>query len=150
MNIVGNKREGDLYQATKSLSLKEVSARIRTEARTAVTEWNKVNGEALGTIKVSVKADHGSINAQLKVNGLLYALYTEYGEYAFTNRRTDRIEHIKDADAKFLPLVKLHELRSEIEGIRSSYNYNNSDTQIDYYSVRFYGQTSIRNAKGDY
>jgi hypothetical protein len=151
MNIVGNKREGDLYQATKDVSLKEVTQRIRTEARQLVAEWNKVNGEALGKVKVSVRMPHyGAIDARLEVNGLLYALYREYGEYAFANRLTDRIEHIQSGDAKFLPLVKLYELRNAIEEIRSKYNYNNSDAQVDYFEVRYYGGTDIRNAQGGY
>jgi len=151
MNIVGNKREGNLYQATKDLSLKEVTQRIRTEARQLVAEWNTVNGKDLGTVKVSVRMPHyGAIDARLQVNGLLYALYMEYGEYAFANRLTDRIEHIKDGDAKFLPLVQLYELRNAIEEIRSKYNYNNSDAQVDYFEVRYYGGTDIRNAQGGY
>jgi len=151
MTIIGNKREGSLYEATKTLSLQEVTRLIRTEARQLVADWNTVNAKASGAVKVSVRMPHyGAIDARLQVNGLLYALYTEYGEFAFANRLTDRIEHIKDGDAKFLPLVKLYELRNAIEAVRAKYNYNNSDSQVDYFEVRYYGSTDIRNAQGGY
>lgn len=143
-------REGANYQATKNLSLKEVTALIRKEARETVAEWNAKNGD-IGTVKVSVTMPHyGAIDADLKVDGLVYGLYKEYGDIAFAQRLRERVDDIASLGERFLPLVKLYELRDAIEAIRYQYNYNESDPQIDYFSVRYYGSTTIRNKDGGY
>lgn len=136
------------YLETKNLSLKEVTALIRKEAREAVTKWNAENA-SLAKTKVSVTMPHyGAIYAEIRVTGDLWALYKKFGDYAYENRLRDRIEELEYAPDEFKPLVKLYELKAEIEGIRNQYNYNNSDPMTDYFDVRYYGSTDIRNGEG--
>jgi len=140
--------EGQRYQETKTLSLKEITAMIRKEAREAVAEWNAQNG-AIGKTKVSVTMPHyGAIYAEIRVTGDLWALYKKFGDYAYANRLRDRVEELEFAPEEFKPLVKLYELKHAIEAIRGQYNYNNSDIQTDYFDVRYYGSTDIRNEQG--
>lgn len=135
------------YLETKNLSLKEVTALIRKEARETVAEWNTENAPA--KVKVSVTMPHwGAIYAEIRVAGDLWALYKRYGDYAYANRLRDRMEDLREAGEEFQPLVKLYELKHAIEAIRNQYNYNNSDIQTDYFDVRYYGSTDIRNEQG--
>lgn len=143
-------REGANYQATRHLSLKEVTALIRKEARETVTEWNAKNA-AIGKVKVSVTMPHyGAIDARISVSKELWGLYNEYGNVAYAQRLRERVEDIESLGERFLPLIKLYELRDAIEAIRNQYNYNNSDTQTDYFDVRYYGSTALRNQDGGY
>lgn len=150
MTTTTKAREGANYQATKHLSLKEVTALIRREARETVAKWNAKNS-AIGKVKVSVTMPHyGAIDAVLKVDGLVYSLYGEYGDIAYAQRLRERAEDIESLGERFLPLLKLYELKAEVEGIRNQYNYNDSDPMTDYFSVRYYGSTDIRNGNGGY
>lgn len=144
-------REGANYQATKNLSLKEVTALIRKEARETVAEWNAKDDYIGGLVKVSVTMPHyGAIDATLKIDESLWKLYNEYADIAYTQRLRERVEDIASLGERFLPLIQLYKLRDAIEEIRYQYNYNESDPQIDYFSVRYYGSTSIRNKDGGY
>lgn len=147
---ITHKHQGYLYDATRHLSLKEVTALIRKEARETVAKWNAEN-PTIGAVKISVTMPHyGAIEAELKADGLVYTLYKEFGDIAYAQRLRERTEDIETLGERFLPLIKLYELRDAIEEIRAKYNYNDSDPMTDYFSVRYYGSTTIRNKFGGY
>jgi hypothetical protein len=147
---ITHQRQGHLYEATRHLPLKEVTALIRKEARETVAKWNAKN-PTIGEVKISVRmSHHHAIDADLKVDGLVHTLHKEFGEIAYAQRLRERVEDIESLGERFVPLVKLYELRDAIEEIRAKYNYNDSDPMTDYFSVRYYGSTTIRNKFGGY
>lgn len=124
-NYSGYGTEGEKYQATKSLSTKEIAILIRKELK----------DEVFSGLKFSVRSDYNHIRVEIidaptdfeTINPEFEAKF-QAGENTYgTSRYND------NANA----LIEM------IEKIVNSYNYDDSDSQTDYFSVNFYSSVSF-------
>ncbi|NBR70521.1 MAG: hypothetical protein EBT75_00230 [Proteobacteria bacterium] len=141
-----------LYEATRTLPLKQVTALVRTEVRKTVKAFNESSGTA--PIGVSVTMDgYRSISVDLQLPEPLYDFNAEFINDIYIERPLPRWT-AGDADfmrtykdGKYSRLIKFYELLSVVESIRQQYNYNNSDPMTDYFDVRYYGTTKFTRGK---
>lgn len=141
-----------LYEATRTLPLKQVAALVRTEVRKTVKAFNESSGAAPVGASVTM-GGYRSIDVDLQLPEPLYDINTEFindlFEMGYSWRRA-----LEDEDfmrtfkyGKYARLVKFHELFGLVESIRQQYNYNNSDPMTDYFDVRYYGGTNFTRGK---
>jgi len=141
-----------LYEATRSLPLKEVVALVRTEVRKTVKAFNE-NTPTI-PVGVSVRLDgYRSISVDLQLSDEIYDLFIEFSNALYEERLSERNQAF-DADfmrtfrdGKYAKLMFLYELKQVVEAIRDQYNYNNSDPMTDYFDVRYYGTTKFTKGK---
>lgn len=133
--------EGKKYQAVKNLSLKDIAKLIRQEIRETYPEW-----------KISVRVDHhSSIDLRVKDSpiklynkewAILYIEAKETKDWSkfseatrpYINRQYnhEKLERFTDEAKKIFDNFKL---------IVEQYNFDDSDSQTDYFHVNYY--TSI-------
>jgi hypothetical protein len=131
----GNKTKGKMYDNVKDLSIKEITDLIRTELKIEFPDF-----------KFSVKSDRNSIG--VSIVDLPYNPYSElYDKYYkkeitndqlrdYDNRGYGDISNIRH-NARFQKDMK------KIKEIRNQYNFDDSDSQTDYFHVNYYGDASL-------
>lgn len=130
---------GDKYAATRSLNTTEVAKLIRQDVKLARKVG--VTGEAAAA--VALRNPIGDAPAEIK-----FRVHTEY--FAGGSSITIKIDNIPEqwgfeerdvyGHPAMMPTAALQELADELAALMAPYNYDGSDTQADYWDVRFYAQ----------
>jgi hypothetical protein len=134
---------GAKYAETRTMSLPEIAKLMREEIKLARKLAKKVAptdgetgelavidplGDAPASIKISIRSAYfsGGGSIDVRISGIPEEWGWTYGENHYGDR-------IKIATPACLALY------NEVKRIHSQYNYDNSDTQTDYFDTRFYG-----------
>lgn len=130
---------GPRYAATKDMSLKEISAHIRATIRQAAKD-----GVIPSDWKYSIVMPHyGCIDVRVGIpddlNELCHKFYQQH-DMGYQSRYAR--EHL--LVGVWTPLARLAAVVDLLESIREGANYDGSDSQSDYFDVRYYGGVSVR------
>lgn len=124
-NYSGTGTEGTKYQATKELCTKEIAVLIRKELKSPV----------FAGLKFSVRSEYNHIRVEITDAPENFEVINPEFEAKFqAGENTYNTSRFND---------NANALISMVEGIVSSYNYNDSNSQIDYFSVNFYSSVSF-------
>lgn len=123
---------GTKYESSKGLSRVEVAKLIRADIKAAVA-----SGE-LPAAKYSVTCKSFSGGGSIDIS------YSKVADPTFRLLNEERVRFdIEHGHMEFtrLPLYseRAQEITKRLDGILAAYNYDGSDTQTDYFNVRFYG-----------
>lgn len=129
--------EGSKYRENSNLSIKEIAALIRKEARA----FAKKNG-----IKVSVKYDgfSGGTSIDMRITEITFNPYSE--EYTQVLKDGKVEEWTRDWYTNGRPKQfneKYNSILKELNRIHGQYNYDDCDYMTDYFSVNYYGNVQI-------
>lgn len=115
-----------LYLATRDLSVTEVAALIRSDIKAAV------RAGVLPAAKYSVTSSRsGGQSIRVSADGLPFCAW-EPGERGYG---CDNWHPVLTTEAKAV--------RATLKAIHGAYNYDRSDSQRDYFDVRYYGDATI-------
>lgn len=129
MSAQRHKFEGAGYQATERLDIREIAKRVRVSLRNA-QELGSLPAQA--TFSVAIRRYAGGQSIDVVMSGMPDSWTygperNEYGEVQFS----------ADAIAA----------RNLAEELLNAYNYDNSDSMVDYFDRRYYGHVSIRDER---
>lgn len=127
---IKHKFEGDNYRKTKDLNLKEIAKLIRIDLNKYSLKCKKLGFN----IKLSVKTEYYSMGQSLHIT---------LQEANFKLKNKDFNGDLNISEANPIHTKKYSKLRDVIDKIIDSYNYDGSDSQIDYFDVRFYHHVGI-------
>lgn len=134
-----NEVRGSKYEATRNLSPREVTARIRQDIKAA-----QKRGEIRDDVKTSVRLHSysGGWSVDVRVTALPVDFRITSAAYAswvkqFGPHKLAPMAHTDTRSPEYRDLV------DRLEAIRAAYNRDNSDAMTDYFDVRYYGSTSI-------
>jgi hypothetical protein len=121
---------GSKYEQTKNLRTAEVAKLIRADIKAALKA-----GELPAGTKVSVKTDTfaGGTAIRITVTACPLQIWTEEFLKSDPNKFFEGDRRTPEAVA----------LLAKLETFHSAYNYDRSDIQSDYFSVRYYGDASF-------
>jgi hypothetical protein len=142
-------RYGARYDEVKHLSTTEIARRIRADIKLARKVEAKL-GTATGAevaltdpltalaampkqIKVSVRTDYFSGGSAIRVN--VYNL-PEKG-WGYVQERDMR------GEPRWVPGPELSAILAALKEIHGAYNFDGSDSMVDYYHVNYYGQVEV-------
>jgi hypothetical protein len=122
--------KGEQYEQTRHLDLKDIAFRIKKEILAKHPD-----------IKVSVKTDHYSMGCSIDIyvtsypDKILYRMMDQqfkdkYGDLPF--------DQVPKWVWSYRTLPKALELLEDIQRIANQYRYDDSDSQIDYFSTNFH------------
>lgn len=126
------KFEGSKLQETKNMDIKEIAKLVRKEIKAKFP-----------TIKTSVTIDRYSMGQSLDVRILEVPFQVVNPEHvkecfnadgSYNNMSTPRASRLTEAGKNLI---------ETIEGIVNQYNFDDSDTQTDYFHKRFYSSTQL-------
>jgi hypothetical protein len=142
-------RYGARYDEVKHLSTTEIARRIRADiklARKVEAKLGTATGAevaltdsltALATmpkqIKVSVRTDYFSGGSAIRVN--VYNLPEKGWGYV---RETDTW-----GEQRWVPGGELSAILAALKEIHGAYNFDGSDSRVDYYHVNYYGRVEV-------
>lgn len=128
--------EGAKYQSTKHLDLKEIAAQVRIDLRNAQNR-GELPADATFTVRISRYSGGQSMNVMLA--GMPDSwIYNQPGQESNYDEGIVRHGGLTDAAYGAMRIM---------EAILFAYNYDGSDTQSDYFNVRFYGGASIQDER---
>lgn len=134
-----NETRGSKYDATRDLSPREVSARIRQDIKEA-----QKRGEIEKGAKISVRMDSysGGWSVDVRVTDLPEGFRVTSVPYASWVKQfgTSKLAPMAHRDTRS---DAYNALISKLESIRNAYNRDNSDSMVDYFDVRYYGSAGI-------
>jgi len=144
---------GELYEETKNLSLKELTKKIRTTARQKQKEFNATMAATDPTkaVEISVRMGKGyrSIDVRIEAGEFWRNLKSEVNQQEFElnlgwSGSNSWERWSKDVwTPEMRQLYPLIELQKELQEVLDQHNFDNSDSQIDYFHTRFYGWAKI-------
>ncbi len=125
----GFKFTGKNYDKTANLSINEISKMIKKELSIEYTDW-----------KFSVKLDKfsGGQSITVDIKDMPYNPYSEKVDYAFKN---DEHPNLSYNDEYYNETYLKDE--SKINHILNQYNFDDSNSQIDYFHSRYYSHLRI-------
>ena len=133
-----HKFEGSNYQKTKDMGLKQIAELIREDLKKYAEKCRKVGF----LIKFSVRTEYYSMGQSLHIT-------LQEANFKVYNPEFDPNEH---ENRKPINTEKFYKLKSVVDKIVNSYNYDNSDSMVDYFDVKFYHSfhigERIREAEG--
>jgi hypothetical protein len=134
------RRLGQLYERTKTLTVKEIAAQIRKVIRQTAKDqvlpphWNY-------QVRYRTYAGGCAIDVNVGIPDELHELLQEFTtEHGFV-RQLEHFPHL--AEGKYEPLVELHKAEKLLQEIHRGYNYDGSDAMTDYFDVRYYGTVTL-------
>ena len=126
MDLTGNKYD-------KNLSIKEIAKLIRADIKAiGYTKANSYN--------ISVTSDHNAININVISIPSNIEIYSNKNIDLNTYSKTSP-DYFRQFNEKYSQ--KWRTIRSNLQNIHHSYNYDDSDAMSDYYSVNYYGTVSM-------
>lgn len=122
----GNKFTGKNYEKTSDLRISELSKMIKKELSIEYPEW-----------KFSVKSEtySGGQSLRVSIDDVPYNPYSEYTDNRLKNNITD-IDYDNRNEETYNKEFKKD--RSKIKSIANQYNFDDSDSQSDYFHVNYY------------
>lgn len=132
------RRLGILYDRTKDMSVKDIAAQIRKTVRQAAkdglipTEWKY-------SVRYRSASMSQAIDIRVEIPADVYNLEQEYYDEHHHPYRTFPQMLV----GKYEPLAKMLTTLELLNSVHSGYNYNGSDSMIDYFDVRYYGSVSF-------
>lgn len=134
---------GTKYAATKDLRVVEIAKLVRADIKAAVAA-----GE-LPKAKYSVTSDHNSIDVRVS--------HVEKDGFVLANAERVIWDHEQPhaglyncpSEVRWLYSAEAREVLSKIDLLTGAYNYDGSDSQSDYFNVRFYGHAQYAHAWAD-
>jgi hypothetical protein len=123
----GNKFTGSKYDMTRNLSKTEIAKLIKKELDIEFPDW-----------KFSVKTPHRSINVEIL--DIPYNPFTEYYDELYKKDEEPSYGH-RGINDKYNERY-LRDL-SKMKKIWNQYNFDDSVTQSDYFSVNYYGDVDL-------
>ena len=115
----------------KDLDLKEISKEIRKDIKKTFGK------EVKASVTSSRFAGGWGIDVKIK----------DIGFNPFSKEFLDNYEEINKAPWEFRDVKRYNDkalsILKEIEGIHDSYNFDGSDTQVDYFHVNYYGHVKF-------
>lgn len=136
MTLLTGNREGALYQETRHLSPKEISARIRADIREAVNT-GQIPKEWKYSVRLHRFAGGYAIDVEIIVPKWVIDLRRQFPYI---------MEHPKyrsELVGEYAPLALLVDTQRIIEEIHESYNYYESYFPADGCGRRYFGQVSV-------
>ena len=123
----GYKSTGNKYLLTKNLSIKEITKLIREELKIEFPNW-----------KFSITSGGGTLTSSISVEikDLPYNPYSEIYDEAYKNDTEPKSDFNRISIEKY-NMIYLKDLK-KIEKIVNQYNYNDSNSMIDYSDNRYY------------
>lgn len=129
-NYTGHGWEGSNYPAVKNLSVVEIAKLIRAELKYKFPQYKF-------SVSSELFAGGCAINAYIK-GGLDSSIFTpEFKDWLKNDGHNPLPRGHHEYNEKTLALIKT------IEAIVNKYNYDDSDSQIDYFSTNFYSHVGI-------
>lgn len=123
---------GSKYAATKHLSKTEIAKLIRSDIKAAVKAGK------LPVAKYYVNTHYFAGGSSIDVR------FAHVKEDGFVLLNPERVRFDLDTDSREFTRLNIYSVRaeaimSELKAISDAYNFDGSDTQTDYFHVRFYG-----------
>ena len=128
--VIKHKFEGDNYRKTKGMILKEIAKLIRENLKKYTLKCKKLGFN----IKLSVKTEYYSMGQSLHIT---------IREANFKLKNKDFIGNYEGLEENSIHTKRYYKLKEVIDKIVDSYNYDGSDSQTDYFDVRFYHHVLI-------
>lgn len=133
-----NETRGAKYEATRSLSLAEISARIRADIKEA-QKAGRIDARAKISVRTRTYTGGGAID--VRVTALPPGFRVLSDKYASWRKQ------FGDAN----PPMSWDECQSDesralvkaLQEIHGAYNRDNSDSMVDYFDTRYYGDAAI-------
>lgn len=139
VSINGRASDGRFYGAKydKSLSRTEIAKRIRADIKAGVAAGELPRAKY--SVRTSTYSMGGSIDVSISdVDGLIFL------------HNVKRLAADHDHPNVFCPINWLSDeagaLLKKVDAIRGAYNHDGSDSQTDYFDVRFYGHAEFDHA----
>jgi hypothetical protein len=142
-------RYGKRYEEVKNLSTTEIAKRIRADiklARKVETALGTATGSEVAltdslaalatmpkTIKVSVVTDYFSGGSSIDVR--IYNLPEKGWGYVQERDMWDKL--------RWVPGAELKAITTALEQIHGQYNFDGSDSMVDYFHVNYYGHVDV-------
>lgn len=123
-NYSGRATEGNKYQDTKDLDVKDIAKLIRADLKAV-------------NIKASVRIERYSMGKSINVDIITPE------EFTVKNPAFDH--NIHPAHMRLTDEAKT--LRDKVTAIVEAYNYDDSDSQIDYFDVNFYSHIGFKSCQ---
>lgn len=136
------RRYGTQYEATKNMTTKEVAAHLRRVIKQAAKD-GLLHGEYKYSVRLSRSTWSSCIDVYIIVPDAVIAERDAYEAQGGKPRyhHADRLWF--DTPAQYATLSTLAETEAALNELRSSYNYDGSDSMTDYFDVRFYGSVTV-------
>ena len=132
------KSTGSKYEATKGETTTQIAARIRADVKAAQTA-----GDLPRSLKVSVTTKYfsGGSSIDLRIRGGLEGIQVYNPERLRIDRDEPNVFHGDVHWPVYTPVFDA--IKRRLKSIYSAYNFDDSDSQVDYFHVRFYGDVII-------
>ncbi len=125
-----NNAEGSKYESTKDLGITEIAKLIRADIKAAITSGD-LPADSAASVRIQRFSGGQSVSVVLTVPGIV-----RVAEEEADAGRANRVSK------PWLTRVA-YNAEATIENILSAYNFDRSDTQSDYFHVRFYTHVSV-------
>lgn len=126
---------GSKYESSKGLNRAEIAKLVRADIKAAVASG------ALPKAKYSVRVKSFSGGGSIDIT---FSFVEEPGFALFNAERLafdiEHEHHVYSPDPIYSERAR--EMTKKLEAILGAYNYDGSDSQVDYFNVRFYGHAT--------
>jgi len=120
----------------EKLSSKDVAAKVRDDIKSAIKKGDLPKG-----LKVSVRYDHFSGGSSVRASITAWPEGFLWLNPAWVIANKENPDQYNDRTPRYTK--KASEILGKIESMREAYNHDGSDSQTDYYDVKYYGSTDV-------
>ncbi|MFN3405858.1 MAG: hypothetical protein ACK40G_17315 [Cytophagaceae bacterium] len=135
----GRKFTGNKYKNTQDLDIKEIAKLVREELNILFEEEGKFS--------VTIDRYSGGQSLSVKITDLNFDPFSElYSKHLKANDRWDEYRNEHNNTYPKIYNERAEKLMSRIKKIVDQYNFDDSDSMIDYFHVNFYSSVRIEDS----